>query len=149
MKKRLSHWLIGSALSAIAGIAAAQTPAPGADMILVRASAKEPAAVVEAIKSYAAQKKWQYLGASKVKQGEVTLVKVCIPEVGKVLWPVGLQISAMLPCGNIGIYQKQGKTEISMLHPAYMQVLYPRPEVEQAVRIATPLLTDMLEAAAH
>ena len=149
MKTRLSHWLIGGALSAMACIAAAQSPAPGADMILVRPSAKEPAAVVEAIKSYAEQKKWQYLGASKVKQGEVTLVKVCIPQVGKVLWPVGLQLSAMLPCGNIGVYQKQGKTEISMLHPAYMQLIYPRPEVEKAVQLATPLLTGMLDAVAH
>lgn len=149
MNTRLSHWLIGSALSALACVATAQTPAPGADMILVRPSSKNTAAVVDAIKAYAEQRKWQYLGASKVKQGEVTLVKVCLPEVGKVLWPVGLQLSAMLPCGNIGVYQKQGKTEISMLHPAYMQLIYPRPEVEKAVQIATPLLTDMLEAVAH
>lgn len=149
MKKRLSHWLIGGALSAMACVAAAQTPAPGADMILVRPTSKSTAAVVEAIKSYAEQKKWQYLGASKVKLGEVTLVKVCIPEVGKVLWPVGLQVSAMLPCGNIGVYEQHGKTEISMLHPAYMQLIYPRPEVEKAVQLATPLLTDMLEAVAR
>ena len=149
MKLRSHHLLLGAAFSALAFSATAQMPAPGADMILVRATAKEPAEVVQAIKSYAEQKKWQYLGASKVKQGEVTLVKVCIPEVGKVLWPVGLQVSAMLPCGNIGVYEQHGKTEISMLHPAYMQLLYPRPEVEKAVQVATPLLTDMLETVAR
>jgi hypothetical protein len=147
MKLRLSLLALG--LSAITQVAGAQTPAPGADMILVRDSAKSPAEVVEAIKSYAEQKKWQYLGASKVKNGEVTLVKVCIPQVGQILWPVGPQISAMLPCGNIGVYQKQGKTEVSMLHPAYMQVLYPRPEVEKAVQVATPLLSDLLDTAAR
>lgn len=114
-------------------------------MLLVKPSYKEPNEVVDAIKAYSEQKKWQYMGASKVKNGEVTLVKVCIPQVGQVLWPLGLQISAMLPCGNVGVYQKQGKTEISMLHPAYMQVLYPHAEVEKAVKIATPLLLDMLE----
>lgn len=149
MKTRLFHSLAGLGLSALACVAAAQTPTPGPDMILVRGSSKAPAEVVDAIKSYAEQKNWQYLGASKVKNGEVTLVKVCIPQVGKILWPVGLQLSAMLPCGNIGVYQKQGKTEISMLHPAYMQLIYPRPEVEKAVQVATPLLSDLLETAAR
>lgn len=141
--------LIASALASLTIVAAAQTPAPGAGMIALRATDKETDEVVEAIKTYAEQKKWQYLGASKVKQGEVTLVKVCIPQVGQVLWPLGLQISALLPCGNIGVYDKQGKTEIAMLHPAYMQVLYPQPEVEKAVRLATPLLMDMLDTVAR
>jgi hypothetical protein len=103
---------------------------------------------VEAIKSYSEAKKWMYMGASKVKQGEVTLVKVCLPEVGKVLWPVGLQLSALLPCGNLGIYDRKGRAEISMLHPHYMQLLYPHPAVDKAAAMATPLLTEMLEAVA-
>ncbi|MBI3523546.1 MAG: DUF302 domain-containing protein [Betaproteobacteria bacterium] len=114
----------------------------------MKPTTKKPDEVVDAIKAYSEQKKWQFVGASKVKNGEVTLVKVCLPEVGKVLWPLGLQISAILPCGNVGVYQKQGKTEISMLHPAYMQVLYPNAEVEKAVKIATPLLLDMLDSVA-
>lgn len=149
MKFRFSPGLLALGLGALAGIASAQTPAPGPDMILLRSSAKAPAEVVQAIQSYAEQKKWQYLGASQVKNGEVTLVKVCIPQVGKILWPVGPQISALLPCGNVGVYQKQGQTEISMLHPAYMQLLYPRPEVAKAVQVATPLLNDMLETVAR
>lgn len=149
MKPSLLQLLICAVLSATALSTTAQTPAPGADMLLIKSTDKEPDEVVEAIKDYSAQKKWQYLGASKVKNGEVTLVKVCIPQVGQVLWPLGLQISALLPCGNVGVYQKQGKTEISMLHPAYMQVLYPRAEVAKAVNIATPLLLDMLENVAH
>lgn len=128
--------------------AEAQTPAPGAGLFLVRTTAKQPNEVVEAVKAYSEGKKWQYVGASMVKNGEVTLVKVCIPEIGKLLWPLGLQVSAMLPCGNVGVYQKQGKTEISMLHPAYMQLLLPNAEVEKAVKIATPLLLDMLESVA-
>ena len=46
------------------------------------------------------------------------------------------------------MYQNHGKTEISMLDPRYMQVLYPHPEVEKASAVATPLLTEMLEAVA-
>lgn len=120
------------------------------DLIVVQPAAKTPEEVVEAIKLYAEGKKWVYMGANKVKpmQGEVTFVKVCIPEVGKLLWPLGLQMSALLPCGNFGVYQNQGKTEISMLHPRYMQVLYPHPEVEKASAMAAPLFTGMLEAVA-
>ena len=117
-------------------------------MILVRPTTLAPNEVVDAVKAYAEGKKWLYLGASKAKQGEVTMVKVCIPQVGQLLWPLGLQISAILPCGNLGVYQKQGRTEISMLHPAFMQILYPDPAVEKAVSVATPLLIEMLEAVA-
>ena len=52
----------------------------------------------------------------------------------------------MLPCGNLGIYQNGGKTEISMLHPRYMEVLVSNPEIEKASAVATPLLSEMLEA---
>jgi len=140
--------LICAALSITTFAATAETPSPGAGMILVKPTTKTPDEVVDAIKDYSEQKKWQFVDASKVKNGEVTLVKVCLPEVGKVLWSLGLQISAILPCGNLGVYLKQGKTEISMLHPAYMQMLYPHAEVEKAVKIATPLLLDMLDSVA-
>jgi uncharacterized protein (DUF302 family) len=117
-------------------------------MILTTATMKTPDQVVDAVKAYSEAKKWMYMGANKAKQGEVTMVKVCIPQVGQLLWPVGLHLSALLPCGNIGVYQNKGQTEISMLHPRYMQVLYPHAEVEKAVNVATPLLTEMLTAVA-
>jgi uncharacterized protein (DUF302 family) len=76
----------------------------------------------------------------------VTLVKICIPEIGQMVWPAGLQLSALLPCGNIGVYQRDGKTEISVLHPRYMYVLYPSAETEQAAAAAEPLLSELLDA---
>lgn len=148
MKHSILRLLVCGALVVTTLTSVAQIPSPGADMLLVKSTAKEPNEVVDAIKAYSEQKNWQFIGANMVKNGEVTLVKVCIPQVGKVLWPLGLQISAMLPCGNVGVYQEQGETKISMLHPAYMQVLYPHAEVEKAVKIATPLLLDMLESIA-
>ncbi len=116
------------------------------DIFIVRATSKTPDATVAAIKSYSEQKKWQYVGDSKVKNGEVRLVKICLPEVGNLIWPVGLQLSALLPCGNVGIYQKGGVTEISVLHPRYLHVLYPRPATDAASAVAEPLLTEMLDA---
>jgi hypothetical protein len=116
------------------------------DIFIVRTTSKTPAAVVSAIKSFSEGKKWQYLGDNKVKKGEVTLVKICIPEVGKIIWPAGLQLSALLPCGNVGIYRKGAGTEVSVLHPRYMHTLYPHPATKRASEIAQPLLIDMLDS---
>ena len=54
----------------------------------------------------------------------------------------------MLPCGNIGIYTTDSGTEISVLHPRYLNILYPDPEVERAGEVGAPLLTEMLDAVA-
>ena len=141
----MKHKMIvsGAILLALTVLAQAENPN---DIFIVRTTPKTPDAIVAAIKSHAEEKKWEYLGESKVKKGEVTLVKICIPAVGQLLWPVGLQLSAMLPCGNVGIYQKGTATEISVLHPRYMNVLYPHPTTERASAVAEPLLIEMLDA---
>jgi hypothetical protein len=136
------------AAAGLPSIVPAQSPRPGPDMVLVRQTTKTADQVSDAVKAYAEGKKWVYLGANKVKKGEVTLVKVCIPAVGQLVWDVGLELSALLPCGNLGVYQKGGRTEISMLDPRYMQVLYPHPQVEKASAMAATQLTEMLDAVA-
>jgi hypothetical protein len=147
MKTRLGTLVICGVL--LGSIVAPTTHSAASDnMFIVRSTTKTPDAVVEAVKAYVEGKKWQYLGADKVKQGQVTLVKICIPEVGQQIWPAGLHLSAMLPCGNLGVYQKGGTTEISLLHPRYMPTLYPDPAIEKASAIAEPLLMEMLEAVA-
>ena len=129
-------------LLALAATAQAENPN---DIFIVRTTQRVPDAVVAAMKTYSEQKKWQFLGASKVKKGQVTLVKICIPEVGRIIWPIGLQLSALLPCGNAGIYRKGKITEISLLHPRYMHILYPDPATAQASTVAKSLLTEMLD----
>jgi hypothetical protein len=147
MKRLFGTLMIGGVL--LGSIVAPTAPSAAPDkMFVVRSTTKTPEAVVDAVKAYAEGKKWQYLGADKVKQGHVTLVKLCIPEVGQQIWPVGLHLSAMLPCGNLGVYQKGGATEMSLLHPRYMPTLYPDPALDKASAIAEPLLLEMLEAVA-
>ncbi|MDB5793999.1 MAG: hypothetical protein JWR25_378 [Noviherbaspirillum sp.] len=148
MKTSIVPMLVYGMLLAMPLISWAQGPMPESDMVLIRATMKSPDQVVDAIKSYSEEKKWMYMGANKAKQGEVTMIKVCVPEVAQLLWPVGLHLSALLPCGNFGVYRKENQTEISMLHPRYMQVLYPHAEVEKAVKVATPLFTEMLATVA-
>ncbi len=133
----------GAILLALTALARAENPN---DIFIVRTTSKTPDAIVAAIKSHSEEKRWEYLGESKVKKGEVTLVKICIPAVCQLIWPVGLQLSAMLPCGNVGIYQKGTATEISVLHPRYMHALYPHPSTERASAVAQPLLIEMLDA---
>jgi hypothetical protein len=137
-RKTIASWAILLMLGTIAN-------ANPDDIFIVRTTSKTPEAAAAAIKSHSAQKKWQYLGESRVKKDEVILVKICIPEIGQLIWPVGLQLSALLPCGNVGIYQKGTATEISVLHPRYMNVLYPHPSTERASAIAQPLLLEMLD----
>jgi hypothetical protein len=148
--KTLFRLFVGCSLYGMSILGIAQTTPPGSDLILVRTTAKSPAEVIDAVKAYSEANKWVYMGSSTVrpKQGEVTMVKFCIPQVGQILWPLGLQLSALLPCGNVGVYQNQGKTEISMLHPRYLQILYPNPEVDRAVAVATPLLLELLDTVA-
>jgi hypothetical protein len=146
--KKLS---LAAATAVVAIATAVSGPAFAAghdDMFVIRTTDKTPDQAVEAIKAYSDSKKWQWMGSDKVKKGEVIIAKTCIPAVGAKLWPLGLQVSAMLPCGNFGVYVKDGKTNISMLNPGYMNMLYPDPKVEEAVKVAQPLLTGLLDSVA-
>ena len=136
-------------LLAVAACAMAPHHAGTDSPIVTRATDAAPDAVVDRIKSYAADRKWAFLGANKVKNGEITMVKVCIPAVGAALWSVNMQLTALLPCGNLSIYGANGKTEIAMLHPSYMHRLHPTPETEKAADMATPELMAMLDAVAR
>lgn len=144
MKASVWQLLVLGVVSILPLSAMAQKTVP--NMILVQSTTKTPEEVVKAAEKYSEDKDWVYLGTDKL--GPVTLIKICIPDVGQLLWPLGLQISALLPCGKLSVYQQEGKTEITLLHPAYMQALYPHPEVKKAVAMATPLLMDMLKTIA-
>lgn len=125
---------------------AASRPAPAGepnDNFWVRATQKSPEQVVAAIKAYVEGRKWLYLSDFKIKGGEVTAVKVCYPPIGKDIFAAGMHVAAMMPCGHIAIYN-QGGTKVAMLHPKFMTVLYPDPNLERAVREVTPLFEAML-----
>ena len=130
----------------ICALAKSASAGNASENLILRTTDKAPDRVVADIRTYSDNMKWLYVGDSKVKKGTVTLVKICIPEVGRAVWPAGLRLSALLPCGNIGVYQGEAGTEISVLHPRYMHVLYPDPATEKAGEIALPLLQEMLDA---
>ena len=113
------------------------------DLFMISTTSKSMDEVVSAVKSHVKKKKWVYLGDFKVKKGQVILVKFCIKTAEKIAWKAGLKVSAMLPCGNMGIYQKNGKTEISLLNPSYMNTLYPNANLKAAGELLIPLYKEM------
>jgi hypothetical protein len=65
-------------LLALSAGLAVMLPGPAAwsadvkDLFVIRSSAKPPDLLTDAIKTCAEEKKWLFLGANKVKQGQVT-----------------------------------------------------------------------------
>lgn len=140
-------YLIPVALMTILGAASAfagERAAPN-DLFVIKTSAKSPDAVFAAIKAYVADKKWLYLGDNKVKNDEVTLVKLCVPAASPDIWAAGLHVAALAPCGHIGIYREAGRTTVSMLHPKFMHVLNPHPRLKKAGDELAPLFDAMLD----
>lgn len=124
-----------------------QTPTPNANFML-RTSTKSPDAVVFDIKSYVLERKWLYLAEFKLKNGEVTVVKLCVPSASKDIWAAGLHVSALLPCGHIGVYREGGATRLAMLDPRFMNRLNPDPNLEKAGNELLPQLTALLDTVA-
>lgn len=145
MRVTLTTALCGTILAMTALAAQPALAQDAKDMMIIRSTDKSPDAVADAVKAYSEKMKWQYIDPSKVKQGQVTLIKTCIPAVGGKLWPIGLHIAAILPCGNLAAYVKDGKTEVSMLKASYMSRAYPHPMVDEAVKVAEPLLAAMMD----
>jgi hypothetical protein len=135
---------VSAALAASAPSAFAQAPAPNHNFI-VRATAKTPDTVVADIKRYVLDHKWLYLAEFKVKNDEVTVVKMCVPSAGPDIWKAGLHVSALLPCGHIGVYAEGGATRLSMLDPRFMNQINPHPNLKKAGDDLYPILTRLLD----
>lgn len=114
------------------------------DMFMIRDTQRTPEEVVSAIESYVENNKWLYLAEFKLKGGEVTAVKICYPPIGSDIVAAGMHVMAMMPCGHIAVYEEEGNTRISMLHPKFMTALYPDPNLEKAVSTVTPQFEAML-----
>lgn len=115
------------------------------DIFVIKTTSLSMDEVVDKVKAFSKKKKWVFLGADKVKKGEVILVKFCIKEAGKLAFKAGYKVSALLPCGSMGVYKNKGKTEISLLNPKYMTMLYPDPNLQAAVDVVTPLLNELMD----
>lgn len=136
-------FLVLGALAACSTGMHTKTATPNANFML-RTTAKSPDVVVFDIKSYVLDRKWLYLAEFKLKNAEVTVVKLCVPSASKDIWAAGLHVSALLPCGHIGVYREAGATHLSMLDPRFMNQLNPDPNLKKAGDDLYPLLSTML-----
>lgn len=132
-------------VAAVAGLAGCATPTAREGMFITRSSAKTPADVHQAIRQYVAQKEWLYIGDNKLKNGEVTQVRICDRKAAANIWKAGMHVAAMLPCGQLSIYQEGGTTKVTMLHPRYLTMLDPHAEVQHLVDAVSGPLVLMLD----
>lgn len=134
---------------AVAGVGGCATPTVGEGMFVTRSSAKPPAEVHQAIRQYVSQQEWLYIGDNKLKNGEVTQVRFCDRKAAANIWKAGMHVAAMLPCGQISIYQEGGATKLTMLHPRYLSTLDPHPEVQRLAEAVSGPFTRMLDEVAR
>jgi len=128
--------LFGAAGQALAG--------PPNEVFLVRDTQRAPRDVVAAVKAYVDEQDWMYVNDAELKG--VIFVKFCVPALAKDIFAAGDHVAALLPCGSMAIYPKNGKTQISMLHPGYMNALYPDPNLARAAEKGLPLFQALLDA---
>lgn len=112
-------------------------------MFLMRDTDRTPDEVVAAVKAHAKRQDWVYVNDASLKG--VVFVKFCVPEMAKDIFAAGDHVAALLPCGSMAVYRKGGRTQISMLHPGYMNAIYPDPRLERAAQTGLPLFNALLD----
>ncbi|WP_019593527.1 DUF302 domain-containing protein [Thioalkalivibrio sp. ALM2T] len=128
-------------------LASAHAEAPEHEHFIVKSTEQSREAVLEAIRDYTeASGDWFYLTDIPLRRGALILVKICyIPAAGDI-FAAGPHVSALLPCGHLSLYEEDGRTQLSMLHPRFMSTLSPGPEMDRAVEKATPAFEALLDA---
>lgn len=137
---RLLQALLLAALCMLAFGARAGEPN---EMFMIRSTDKSFGQVTDAAKAYVKKQGWVYVNDAELKG--VVMIKFCVPEMAKDIFAAGDFVTAMLPCGQIGLYKKDGRTQIAMLHPGYMERIYPDPNIRRAAEKGLPLFQAMLE----
>jgi len=133
-------------LPAILIVSAPSSGAEPNDHFIVRDSTTPVEEMVERIERFATEDEdWIFLSSFGLKGGEVTAVKICYLPIGKDIFAAGMHVAAMLPCGHMALYEKDGRTHLTVLHPKFMTTLNPDPNLERAVAKAAPAFERMLE----
>jgi len=141
--KRLFLPALVATVLAVSGTALADPD----DHFVVRDSEQTREALAGAIREFVeANDDWVFLAEFGLAGGAITALKVCYLPLGPDILDAGLHVGAMLPCGHIGLYEEEGTTRLSMLHPKFMTTLQPHPSLERAVERAEPAFETLLES---
>lgn len=116
------------------------------DHFIIRDSDQTRETLAGAIREFAENDDdWIFLAEFGLAGGAITAIKVCYLPLGPDILDAGLHVGAMLPCGHIGLYEEEGTTRLSMLHPKFLTTLQPHPSLERAVKDAEPAFETLLE----
>jgi hypothetical protein len=140
----MKRCILAVIVALLAATAAPALAGPPNRYFLVRDTQLSPQDVVATAKAYVDEQGWMYVNDAELKG--VIFVKFCVPALAKDIFAAGDHIAALLPCGSMAIYPKDGKTQISMLHPGYMNALYPDPNLARAAEKGLPLFQALLDA---
>lgn len=139
---RFGALVVAATALALAGCASAP---PRQELFVTRTTTKTPAELHQSIRQYVAQKGWLYINDNKIKGGEITQVRICDAKAAANIWKAGMQVSAMMPCGHMSIYQDGGATKVTLLHPRFMTMLDPHPAVKELADAVTDPYIRMLD----
>ncbi|AKJ94040.1 hypothetical protein TVD_01055 [Thioalkalivibrio versutus] len=144
MKTRtpIAAFTLATALALSAPLAATEPD----DHFIIRDCEQSRADLAGAIREYAENEEdWIFLAEFDLAGGDITALKVCYLPLGPDILDAGLHVGAMMPCGHIGLYEEDGGTKLSMLHPKFMTTLQPHPSLERAVENAEPAFEALLD----
>lgn len=116
------------------------------DHFIVLESGKTRPDLARSIREYAqTEEDWIFLAEFDLAGGDITALKICYLPIGPDILDAGLHVGAMLPCGHIALYEQEGRTHMSILHPKFMTTLQPHPSLQRAVEKAKPAFESLLE----
>ena len=116
------------------------------DHFIIRDSEQNREALAGAIREFVeAEDDWIFLAEFGLAGGAITALKVCYLPIGPDIVDAGLHVGAMLPCGHFGLYEEEGITRLSVLHPKFMTTLQPHPSLERAAQRAEPAYEALLD----
>ncbi|WP_018878458.1 DUF302 domain-containing protein [Thioalkalivibrio sp. ALE28] len=130
------------------GLAAPLVASEPDDHFIIRDCEQSREDLARAIREYAENEEdWIFLAEFGLAGGDITALKVCYLPLGPDILDAGLHVGAMMPCGQIGLYEENGNTKLSMLHPKFMTTLQPHPSLERAAKNAEPAFEALLDHA--
>lgn len=86
---------------------------------------------------------WSLNGEFEMMGGAAVGMKICFNAMRGHVVAAGLHNLAMMPCGNIAVYEEDGQSYLSMLDVGYLTTLSPHPELEKGVALARPAYAAM------
>lgn len=130
----------------VLALGAPLTAAEPDDHFIIRDCEQTRDELASAIREFAENEEdWIFLADFDLAGGDITALKVCYLPLGPDILDAGLHVGAMMPCGHIGLYEENGNTKLSMLHPKFMTTLQPHPSLERAVENAEPAFESLLD----